>query len=337
MKAEKKYIVNKERVKLEEVLPLETPYSLFIDICNACNFKCKFCAIQTSDRKLRFKKQLMDMNLYKKVIDDLTEFSEPLKMLRLTANGEPLINNNLPEMIAYAKERGISEHIEIISNASLLQPDINRRLIEAGLDRIRISIEAVDADEYYKMAGIKLNWKEFKNNIKDFYTNRKQCEVYIKTVDAAVEGEERKARFYEEFGDMCDKISVEHVIPIWTDYDEIYNSFNINKEEGLHGDKIREVECCPFPFYSFVINPDGQVTVCCNDWERGIIVGNAEEEKVKDIWKGEKYRKFLEGMLENGRRANHKTCSTCVYPCYDAVDNIDAYRTEILKRFRHDT
>ena len=41
MKAEKKYIVNKNRTKLEEVLPLTTPYSMFVDVCNACNFKCK--------------------------------------------------------------------------------------------------------------------------------------------------------------------------------------------------------------------------------------------------------------------------------------------------------
>lgn len=157
MKAEKKYIVNKNRTKLEEVLPLTTPYSMFVDVCNACNFKCKFCAIQTSNRELHFKKQVMDIELYKKIIDDISEFEEPLKMLRLTANGEPLLNKDLPEMISYARKKRISEHIEIVTNASLLRPDIGKRLIDAGLNRIRISIEAIDPEEYYKMAQVKID------------------------------------------------------------------------------------------------------------------------------------------------------------------------------------
>ena len=63
MNAEKKNLVNEHRSKLEDVLPLRTPYSLFIDPCNLCNFKCKFCAMQTTDEELDFKKQLMSMEL----------------------------------------------------------------------------------------------------------------------------------------------------------------------------------------------------------------------------------------------------------------------------------
>lgn len=337
MKAEKKYIVNKNRTKLEEVLPLTTPYSMFVDVCNACNFKCKFCAIQTSNRELHFKKQVMDIELYKKIIDDISEFEEPLKMLRLTANGEPLLNKDLPEMISYARKKRISEHIEIVTNASLLRPDIGKRLIDAGLNRIRISIEAIDPEEYYKMAQVKIDWEEFKNNIRYFYNNRKQCEVYIKTVDAAVDTEEKQKRFYEEFGDMCDKISVERVIPIWTGYDEIYKDFDIDKKNGLHGDRIRRVECCPFPFYSFVINPDGQATVCCSDWERKTVVGDANIQSVKEIWNGKQYRNFLMGMLKNGRTQNHEACRVCAYPCYDAVDDIDPYRQKILEKYKNVT
>lgn len=46
MSVEYTNIVNRQRTKLE------TLYSLFIDVCNACNFKCKFCAIQYAKEKL---------------------------------------------------------------------------------------------------------------------------------------------------------------------------------------------------------------------------------------------------------------------------------------------
>lgn len=258
MSAKRSNIVNAQRVNLGEVLPLNTPFSLFIDVCNACNFRCKFCAIQTNEMK-NFKKQVMSWDLYKKIIDDVVQFPNPLKMLRLAANGEPLINKDLPKMIKYAKEiRGISEHIEIVSNASLLTPEISDALIDAGLDRIRISIEAINAKGYEEMCGGKLDWDEFIGNIRYFYEHRKQCEVYIKIVDAAVKTDEEKEIFYKEFEDICDKISIEHVIPIWTDYKKIYDDFDIEKE-GLHGHALKSVNICPFPFYSFVINPDGRL------------------------------------------------------------------------------
>lgn len=336
MNAKIENIVNRNRNNLYEVLPLDMPYSLFIDVCNLCNFKCRFCAIQYSKKKLNFNKQIMSFDLFKKVIDDLSVFPRPLKMLRLAANGEPLINTMLPDMIDYAKEKGVADFIEIVTNGSLLNSNMTKRLVGIdgkGLDRIRISIEALDSEGYAKIAGVKLNWKEFISNIQYFYDNKQNCEVYIKTVDTVVNNKYNMNKFYEIFGGMCDKISVEHIIPIWVGYDQIYNDFNISKEEGLHGHKLRDVLVCPFPFYSCVVNPDGEMTVCCNDWERKIVIGDVSKEYINDIWNSEKYRNFLMGMLESGRKNNHNACMKCVYPCYDSVDDIDEYSSIILEKF----
>ena len=334
MKAKVSNIVNTNRHELYTVLPLKTPYSLFVDVCNACNFKCKFCAIQYANKKLPFRKMCMDYDLFRKVIDDLRKFAEPLKMLRLAANGEPLLNKRLPEMIEYARG-GVTQWIEFVSNASLLTPELNRKLVSAGLDRIRISIEGIGEEQYYEMSGVKIDWNKFVANIKDLYEHKGNCEIYIKTVDAAVDTEEKREKFFSTFGDICDKISIEHVIPIWTGYDEIYQDFDIETAEGLHGHAVKELDVCPFPFYSFVINPDGEVTVCCNDWERKISMGNVTSESVYDIWNGEKYHNFLLGMLEKGRKENHPVgCAKCQYPCFDAVDDLDSYREIVLERFK---
>ena len=334
MKAKVSNIVNTNRHELYTVLPLKTPYSLFVDVCNACNFKCKFCAIQYANKKLPFRKMCMDYDLFRKVIDDLRKFPEPLKMLRLAANGEPLLNKRLPEMIEYARG-GVTQWIEFVSNASLLTPELNRKLVSAGLDMIRISIEGIGEEQYYEMSGVKIDWNKFVANIKDLYEHKGNCEIYIKTVDAAVDTEEKREKFFSTFGDICDKISIEHVIPIWTGYDEIYQDFDIETAEGLHGHAVKELDVCPFPFYSFVINPDGEVTVCCNDWERKISMGNVTSESVYDIWNGEKYHNFLLGMLEKGRKENHPVgCAKCQYPCFDAVDDLDSYREIVLERFK---
>ena len=77
---------------------------------------------------------------YKKIIDDICKFEKPIKVLRLYKDGEPLLNPHFADMIRYAKEKKCAERIDTTTNASLLNPKISLEIIEAGLDRINISI-----------------------------------------------------------------------------------------------------------------------------------------------------------------------------------------------------
>ena len=53
----------------------------------------------------------------------------------------------LPEKIAYAKAKGIAE-VGVITNGSLLGPDVARAVVEAGLDAINISLDAAGRDTF---------------------------------------------------------------------------------------------------------------------------------------------------------------------------------------------
>ena len=125
-------IVNKNRQALQDTLPLKTPYSLFIDVCNACNFRCKFCAVQYAGDRRGYGAQMMSWPLFRKIIDDLQEFGENLKILRLYGNGEPLLHKSFPQMVEYAKRKGVSEWIETVTNGSMLSPKLNRELVRGG-------------------------------------------------------------------------------------------------------------------------------------------------------------------------------------------------------------
>jgi len=74
MKAEIRPRINLEdRTPLQDVIPLATPFVLFVDPSSACNFQCTFCP--TGDRDLirscgRYQ-GVLDFDLYKKIIDEL--------------------------------------------------------------------------------------------------------------------------------------------------------------------------------------------------------------------------------------------------------------------------
>lgn len=325
-------IVCKERHKLEDVIPLDTPYTLAIDPSNVCNFKCNFCAIQYKKEELPFRKQFMDIELFKKIIDDLTQFPERLKVLRVNGQGEPLLNPNLPDMIRYAKEKKVADFVELITNGSKLCPCLNQKLIDSGIDRIRISIEALDSEGYKDICGANIEFSELLSNIKDLHDRSGKCEIYCKIVDVAVPTEADKNRFFELFGEICDRYFIDKVIPLWSDFDELEMNSSVT---GVHGQVVRNVNVCPFPFYSLIINPDGEVTVCCADWKRKLIVGNLKTESMKEIWNGNKLRDFWIAMLE-GKKNCFEMCRKCLLPMYDCNDFIDNCAENIKKRIERE-
>lgn len=323
-------IIKKERNKLEEVIPLEMPYSLVIDPCNLCNFKCHFCALQTKKEVLDFQKQLMNMELFKKIIDDLKEFQGELKVLRISGQGEPLLNPNFSEMVKYAKEQNVAEYIETVTNGSRLCPELNQKIIESGIDRIRISIEALDAKGYLEIAGTKINFDEFVKNIRDLHERSGACEIYCKIVNVAIPTQEKKDRFFAIFEEICDRIFIDNIIPLWSDF-SVNSEKGRNVNKGMHGQEIKSVKVCPYPFYSLIVNSDGEVTVCCADWKRKLVVGDLKQQSMIEIWKGNKLRNFWKEMLK-GNKNNFEMCKKCSLPMYDCNDDIDEFAEVILKR-----
>lgn len=324
--------VKMKRSNLADVIPLDTPYMLFIDPCNACNFKCDFCAPQAAENKPLYKRMCMDMNLYKQIIDGVAKFPRPLKILRLYTMGEPLIHPDFPEMVSYAKSKGISEYIETVTNGSLLNPDLNQKLADCGIDRIRISIEGIDSETYQKVCNANLKMEALVENIKDLYMKtRGKVEIYVKTVDVSVDTAEKKEKFYQMFEHISDKMFIENIGPIWPDFDELDEKYDYSGQKLMGGMMKDCLKCCPVIFYGMVVNPDGDVTPCCADWERGYIYGNAMETPINEIWGNEKMKFFWKEMLK-GNRSRFGSCRKCKYLNYVVNDDIDDAADIILRR-----
>jgi radical SAM protein with 4Fe4S-binding SPASM domain len=331
MKAEIKPRIELEnRTKLEEVIPLSTPFVLFLDPSNVCNFRCKFCP--TGDTRLMKKIKrptgLMDFDLYKKILDDLGEFEKPIKALRLYKDGEPLLNPKFADMIRYAKKRGCALQIDTTTNASLLSPQKNMELVSAGLDRINISINGLSDQSYREFTRHKIQFDKLVDNIRHFYEHRKNCLVCIKIVGDNLSREEQE-RFYDIFGDIADRVFIEHIAPCWPEFkmEEAVPNLSV----GIYGQEIREVEVCPYIFYSLSINSDGKVSLCFLDWARKLIVGDVKTESLKDIWNGNALLNYRKMHLLKKRKA-HPICGACGQLSHCLPDDIDAHAAMLLVR-----
>lgn len=300
-----------KRTKLAEVLPLSTPFVVQIFPAYACVFKCCYCifSIDQSKRGFISDKAMMDFDLYKKCVDDMTSFPDKIKVIRFVGIGEPLLHKDIVEMIRYTAEKNIADTIEILTNAFLLTPQISDSLLAAGLTRLVVSVQGTTQEKYKKVCGVNIDFDKFIGKLKYFYQNKKDCQMYIKIVDTALGGAEDEKKFYDIFGNICDTIAIEHTVPIHAGID--YNGVLKNNDLPVtqFGLPVSEVPVCPQPFFHMQINPDGKV-VPCYSFEYPAIMGDCNKQSACDIWTGQKFQEFRRKILD-GAKDVCKTCAEC--------------------------
>ena len=320
-----------KREDLGSKLPLQQPYVLLVDPCNLCNLRCQWCPsgydnlIKESGRV----QKVMDFSLFTKMIDQLEVFGEPIRVLRMYKEGEPLLNPDFAQMVEYAKKSGYVRRIDTTTNGVLLRPELNRKLVKAGLNQINISVNGVSDEQIYRNTGRKVSFKEYVEGIRDLYNNRGDCTVYVKSIKDILSEDEQKI-FFDTFGEISDRIFLERLSPAWPcfDFDECDYMY---EEVGNYGQNVESRQVCPYLFYVMVINSDGSVSTCVGDWKHHQLVGNINNETIGQIWGGAELIKYQLGHLHNDKR-QMEMCKNCLVISHGAYDNIDAYAHQIAER-----
>lgn len=315
-------ITRNKRTPLETVVPLASPYVIFLDPSGRCNFKCNFCPCNVDGYMMEERHKIMEWELFKKIADDIAAFEEQVKVIYLNGFGEPLLNPNIVEMVKYLKSRNICREIRLTTNGALLNPELNSSLIDAGLDLLRISVEALDRGGYKKICGINFNFEELVENITDFYKkSRGKCKVAAKIVNASLKSEEDKDRFYEIFENITDFHYIEEIQEFWPEFEDIVIPSGSMSANKLYHDDMSETTVCAAPLTEMTIYANGNVGICAADWKFALVYGNAAESDIKELWKSEKLKKFQIEHLTK-KRENIEFCSKCKYKSQDYIDNV---------------
>ena len=333
MSAEIKPAYGLQRVQLKEVVPLKTPFTLFLSVSTACNLKCKYC-VHSLPKEILNKKNFIPRNMgwdtFLKAVDQIQGFPDKLKTLFLYGVGEPLCNKLLPDMIRYIKEKDVAEQVSFITNGALLNREVSDKVIASGVDTIRISIQGLSSEKYKDICGANVDFKELIKNIEYLYSIKNKCQVFVKIADIALDdGEEDK--FYQLFGNISDRMYVEKIVPVFheIDYSQMIQG---PVETDLWGNAHDSRIVCPICFYTLNILPDGEVYPCCME-EDPAGLGNIHHESLATIWNGRAHKRFMTMQLEKKRMQN-PVCKHCTAPDTFAKleDELDSCAPEILAR-----
>jgi MoaA/NifB/PqqE/SkfB family radical SAM enzyme len=123
------------------------PRNVFIEATNLCNSQCATCPRTFTAFE---SPKTLGWNEFVRTVEQFPDMERAL----LHGIGEPLLNQALPQMIAYLKARRVQ--VLINSNAALLTEAWAYDLIESGLDELRVSLDSVRPEAYRLIRGVPL-------------------------------------------------------------------------------------------------------------------------------------------------------------------------------------
>lgn len=318
------------REVLQDVIPIAAPYALVIDATNLCNFKCAFCP--TSDRTLLKSVTRpagnMPYELLCKIVDDCREFPTRIRRFDFGKDGEPTLHKRFPGMVRYAKQAGVVDQISCATNGALLTHELADQLVDAGIDLIKISVEAVTNEGYRKIAAVSFDYQQLVERVRYLFEHRKGTKVYAKIIDCGLRDAE-KEKFFADFDPISDFITID-TVGGWSMSSAKDWTLGTNPKNYLDLPGFVRKEVCPYPFYTLAVNFDGRVSICCVDWSMSTLVGDLRTESLSALWNGERLFEFRRMHLTGERKLN-PACADC-FALNGLPDNIDPYAGEILAK-----
>ncbi len=272
------------------------PLHIDIEVTDSCNLRCVMCV---HGQGKVVKTGFIDNDFAKKMIRDASK--EGVYSIKLNWRGEPALYKNLSELVRFAKECGIME-VQINTNGIPFCEQSIRDIIEAGLDRVIFSVDA-NSEEVYSKIRIGGDFNKLIKNIESFIRIRselglKKPFIRLQMVRMS-ENQKEVESFVERWKNKVDDLRISDV----TDRGQ--------GNKLTTGDRISVGrKCCFQPWQRLVISRQGLVSGCCSDWHQNWIVGDANKESIKSIWKSQKMAALRKLILDK-RMDEFEPCKSC--------------------------
>jgi len=275
------------------------PSTLWIEVTNRCNLHCLMC-----DRDSLTRPQAdIEWSMFEKIADEAIKLG--VRRIKLNRYGECLMHPKIHEMTKYLKSRGVP-WVFFVSNGTLMNEDRRKAIVDSGLDLLVVSIDGYTAETYETIRrGARLD--KVRTNVEELIrlrneSGKKRPLVQINTVLMQDNADEVPdlIRYWE---DRADLVSVRSYGVTGTLGDR-----SVLAEE--HFDN--ELSPCHFIYSSMLTFVNGDVTICCADFNGALVIGNVTKQSLADMWRGAAYEKIRE--LMKGGRFNElpPICRTCL-------------------------
>ncbi len=315
---------------------------LFVEITNACNFKCTWCPDDIMDRRRGFMTKEKVTRIFEEIAAKRSWLG-PIFPVKLHQMGEPMLHPELPEIVAAAESMGVP--IELNTNCGLITEERVDALYRAGLTNLILSYQTPDALTFKTRKAPRLGFDEYRDKVRLAVARkvatraRTNIEIDIMNTKHAdgytiVSEDEQALAFIEDWIGFCQGLESAHgLTPRAHDLEKIRSFHFLDQDENgsrytlLDGVQLIWKRChtwgnvigghqaagvvdtyCPAPYDQFVIQWNGDVVSCCTDYEGRTKTANVFASSVEDVWRSDVLKQRKKDMLA-GRLLD--VCAKC--------------------------
>ena len=271
------------------------PLRLWLETSALCNLRCVMCPNKEMAPET---KGHIDEDLFKKVIDEAKDY---IFDLNLHHRGESLLHPHFTSLLAYAAGKGMKTRLH--TNGTLLTPEIMMAMVDAPLDRLSLSFDGFNAQDYEKIrVGAEyedvveriirlLEWRKKQNS-------RKPAVAIEVIAMSQSQVEKKKKRIFLE---KMKRAGLDELVikkpHNWAGYLTTHH-----KEKGYSP--------CTFLWNALLVLWNGDVVPCAQDFFAQQVIGNVSRKSLLEIWNDEPIREMRRNHREK-RYDLHPACKGC--------------------------
>lgn len=268
-----------------------------IEISSTCDMHCPMCYTITDEFKASIQRTLMDLTLFKKLVDECGRYGA--YSIRLSLRGEAFLHPNIVEMVRYAKQKGVKE-VSSLTNGLRLNPELFVEVMDAGLDWLSISFDGLG--ETYERIRVPAKFQEAVDKIRRYREIKKEQGrvkpvIKVQTVWPAIKDDPQA--YYNLFTPIVDQVASNPLI------DYLHKDTDIEYHENF---------TCPVPWQRLTVGSNGLVLMCVNDEVGRHIVGDANKQTLHDIWHGKPLQEVREIHKRHMGVKTLEPCKECYLP-----------------------
>jgi MoaA/NifB/PqqE/SkfB family radical SAM enzyme len=298
--------------------PLTGPLYAQVSICDPCDQRCIMCPYHppSEARPDEFggaRPGVMSYPTFARLVDDFARLGT--RQIDLVGRGEPLLNPRVIDMVGYARQRGLL--VTMISNGSHLSAEMAAALVDRGLDRFRLSLDAGTADTYARIhvSETPASYAAIKANLRGLAAARKKTPHLTVSFTISRANHRELCAMIEATAEMgADAAFFQHVLPLSAEGAAIVLSEDETRAlaeihipaarararalgvdtnlgafaEQPRPERVPAVPCYVGSFFTAVLG-NGNVMPCCQTRQA---VGSLEEASFAGVWTGERYAAF---------------------------------------------
>lgn len=258
-----------ESVRGTDTTP-DRPLHFSFALCDRCNLTCPHCYRAFRDtKKERRASDSLDFGLFRSIVDQCKELDVP--SILLGAEAEAFLYDHVKEAIAYVGSKDFVD-FWLITNGQLLSGDHADLILDSGVTRLEISIDAFTSATYAKVRGKR--FFRLLSNIFTFLDKRERKGMTLPILRVSFVkyklNEHEADAFVNFWRNFADEV----------DCQTIWDASNV---DVLQHTSV-ETPKCLYPNNMLNVNWKGDFKPCCLFYNRHLVLGNASKMTVAEAW-----------------------------------------------------